>query len=107
MLCLKLARIALGNVSKKGKNLKGIITWNVFARWFEPNSVFISRIPIRNKSMMSIIEQNTNYIESPSRNFDFKHSNTNFILFWSFLLIYKFEPLSFFDQIIPFSQQFT
>ena len=31
---LKLARVDMGNVSKKGENMKGIITWRVFARWF-------------------------------------------------------------------------
>ena len=31
---LKLARVDVGNVIKKGKNMKGIITWSVFARWF-------------------------------------------------------------------------
>ena len=34
LLYLKLARFDVGNVSKKGKNVKGIITWSVFARWF-------------------------------------------------------------------------
>ena len=24
----------MGNVSKKGKNMKGIITWSTFAKWF-------------------------------------------------------------------------
>ena len=31
---IKLAKVDVGNVSKKGKNMKGIITWSVFARWF-------------------------------------------------------------------------
>ena len=34
MLYLKLARVDVGNVSKKGKNMKGIITWSVFGWWF-------------------------------------------------------------------------
>ena len=34
LLYLKLARVDVGNVSKKGKNMKGIITWSVFARCF-------------------------------------------------------------------------
>ena len=31
---LKLTRVDVGNVSKKGKNMKGIITWSIFTRWF-------------------------------------------------------------------------
>ena len=34
LLYLKLARVDVDKVSKKGKNMKGIITWSVFARWF-------------------------------------------------------------------------
>ena len=32
-LYLKLTRVDVGNVSKKGKN-EGIITWSIFANWF-------------------------------------------------------------------------
>ena len=31
---LKLARVDVGNVSKKGENMEGIITWSIFASWF-------------------------------------------------------------------------
>ena len=34
LLYLKLARVDVGNVRKAGKNMKGIITWSVFAKWF-------------------------------------------------------------------------
>ena len=30
----KLARVDVGNVSKKGNNMKGSITWSIFIRWF-------------------------------------------------------------------------
>ena len=31
---IELARVDVGNVSKKDKNMKGFITRSVFARWF-------------------------------------------------------------------------
>ena len=34
LLYLKFARVDVGNVSKKGKNMKGIFTCSVFARCF-------------------------------------------------------------------------
>ena len=34
LLYLKLARVDVGNVSKKGENMEGIITWSIFAGWF-------------------------------------------------------------------------
>ena len=34
LLYLKPARVDVGNIRKKGKNIKGIITWSVFARVF-------------------------------------------------------------------------
>ena len=34
LLYFKLTKVDVGNVSKKGKNMKGIITWNIFTRWF-------------------------------------------------------------------------
>ena len=34
LLYLKLARVVVGNVSKKGKNMEGIIVWSIFASWF-------------------------------------------------------------------------
>ena len=30
----KLTRVDVGNVSKKGKNMKGVITRSIFTRWF-------------------------------------------------------------------------
>ena len=29
-----LIRVDVGNVSKKDKNMKGIITWSIFTKWF-------------------------------------------------------------------------
>ena len=34
LLYLKLARIDVGDESKKGENLEGIIAWSIFASWF-------------------------------------------------------------------------
>ena len=34
LLYLKLARAVVGNVSKNGKNMKGISILSVFAKWF-------------------------------------------------------------------------
>ena len=34
LLYLKLAKVDVGNVSKKGENMKGFITWSIFTRWF-------------------------------------------------------------------------
>ena len=34
LLYLKLARVDVGNVSKKGENMEVIIAWSVFASWF-------------------------------------------------------------------------
>ena len=34
LLYLKLARVDVGNIRKKGENMEGIITWNIFASWF-------------------------------------------------------------------------
>ena len=31
---LKLARVDVGNVVKKGENMEGIITWSLLASWF-------------------------------------------------------------------------
>ena len=31
---IKLARVDVGNISKKGENMEGIITWNIFTSWF-------------------------------------------------------------------------
>ena len=33
LLYLKLARVYVGNVSKKGEKMEGIITWSIFASW--------------------------------------------------------------------------
>ena len=30
----KLTRVEVGNISKKGKNMKGIIAWSIFTKWF-------------------------------------------------------------------------
>ena len=40
LLYLKLARVDVGNVSKKGENMEGIITWSIFANWLT-KSVYI------------------------------------------------------------------
>ena len=34
LLYLKLARVDVGNLSIKGENMEGIITWSSFASWF-------------------------------------------------------------------------
>ena len=34
LLYFKLARVVTGNVSKKGENMRSIITWIVFTRWY-------------------------------------------------------------------------
>ena len=34
LLYLKLARVDVGNIRKKGENMEGINTWNIFTRWF-------------------------------------------------------------------------
>ena len=34
LLYLKLARVDVGNVSKKGENMEGIIACCIFASWF-------------------------------------------------------------------------
>ena len=34
LLYLKLPRVDVVNVSKKGENMEGIITWSIFASWF-------------------------------------------------------------------------
>ena len=34
LLYLKLATVDVGNVSKKGENMEGIIAWSIFASWF-------------------------------------------------------------------------
>ena len=34
LLYLKLARVDVGNMSKKGENMEGIITWSNFVIWF-------------------------------------------------------------------------
>ena len=34
LLYLKLARVDVGNVSKKGENMEGIITWSIFTSLF-------------------------------------------------------------------------
>ena len=40
---LKLARVDVGNVVKKGENMEGIITWSLLASWFFNQTLSIYR----------------------------------------------------------------
>ena len=60
LLYLKLARVDVGNVSKKGENMEGIITLNIFTSWFFNRTLSI-------------------YL--PRKNFPIKFSTQNIIFF--------------------------
>ena len=46
LLDFKLARVVIGNVSKKGENIRSIITWNFFTIRFFNTTLYISLLDL-------------------------------------------------------------
>ena len=47
----------MGKVSKKGENMEGIITWNIFTSWFfnRTLSIYVTGFPYENISTSFVI----------------------------------------------------